>query len=157
MQCLCALADCCNFPTDDEKNVMCSITLVCTLSDKDLVKNLLALDLKADVRSLPLTLPSVTTWMQWALLYKPVHAIHQGKQNRECQHGASNLGTNTNVGIIQNHIHLDEHLAQPRTHPAINAERLVTGNSHVIEEHPRDHSNPTKEGRKEKEEDDPRK
>ena len=71
--------------------------------------------------------------------------------------GQSNLGANTNVGIVQNHIHLDEHFAQPRTHPAINTEKLVTGNPHVIEEHQRDHSNPTKERRKEKEEDHPRK
>ena len=47
MECLRVLADCCNFPTDDEKECNVHYHFVRALSDKDLVKKLLALDLKA--------------------------------------------------------------------------------------------------------------
>ena len=50
VECLHALADHCNFPTDDEKE-----------------HNLDALDIVDS---------------------KPIHAIHQGKHNKQCQHGA---------------------------------------------------------------------
>ena len=62
---LCALADHCNFPADDEKEHNVQYHFVHSLSDKDLVKKLLALDLKATTarcwRSSRLTSPSATT------------------------------------------------------------------------------------------------
>ena len=62
---LCALAYHCNFPADDEKEHNVQYHFVHTLSDKDLVKKLLALDLKATTarcwKSSRLTSPSATT------------------------------------------------------------------------------------------------
>ena len=44
---LCALADWCNFPTEEEKEQNIQYRLVRVLNDKELIKKLLALDLKA--------------------------------------------------------------------------------------------------------------
>ena len=47
VDCLWALADRCNFPTDVEKEQNVQFHLVCALTDSELVRKLLALDLKA--------------------------------------------------------------------------------------------------------------
>ena len=47
VDCLRALTNRCNFPTDEEKEQSVQICLVCALTDSELVKKLLALDLKA--------------------------------------------------------------------------------------------------------------
>ena len=44
-----ALTDRCNFPTDEEKERNIQFHLVCTLTDSELVKKLLALDVKVTI------------------------------------------------------------------------------------------------------------
>ena len=47
VDCLRALADRCNFPTDEEKKQNAQFNLVCALTDSEVAKKLLTLDLKA--------------------------------------------------------------------------------------------------------------
>ena len=90
VECLHALADHCNFPTDEKKeqNVQCH--LVQALSDKDLVKKLLALDLKAttakmlEVCQTHITISDNLDAMGLARS-KPIHAIHQGNHKKQRQ------------------------------------------------------------------------
>ena len=160
MECLCALADHCNFPTNDEKECNVQYHFVHALSDKDLVKKLLALDLKATT-ALPrcwkpagLTSPSVTTWMHWALLaLSPIMQSIKGSTISNVNMEQNNLVTNTSMGIARNHIHLDNHHAQPRIQHATSVEKLDTGSQDAVEECPRGNSNPKKEQRKGKVED----
>ena len=63
------------------------------------------------------------------------------------------METNTNVGIAQSHIHLDDHHAQPRIQCATSVEKLDIGTQDAMEECLKDNSNPTKEQRKRKVED----
>ena len=74
------------------------------LSDKDLMKKLLALDLRATTtkmwKSARLTLLSATTWMHWALLaLSPSMLFIKGSTTSNINMEQSNLGPNTNVGI----------------------------------------------------------
>ena len=92
VECLHALADSCNFPTDDEKEHNVQYCFVHALSDKILVKKPLALDLKATTTKM-----LEICWTHIAISdnldalglvgCKPVHAIHQGKHNKQRQHG----------------------------------------------------------------------
>ena len=63
------------------------------------------------------------------------------------------METNTNMGIAQSHIHLDDHHAQPKIQCATSVEKLDIGSQDAMEECPRDNNNPTKEQRKGKVED----
>ena len=103
MECLCALADCCNFPTEDEKERNVQYRFVCALSDKDLVKELLALDLKATTaKMLEVCQTHITISDNLDALglvcSKPVHAIHQGKHSKQHQHGAKQPGNQHQCG-----------------------------------------------------------
>ena len=83
VKCLHALADHCNFPTDEEKECNVQYFLIQALSDKDLVKKLLALDLKATTSKMlevcwtHITISDNLDAMGLAGS-KPIHAIHQG-------------------------------------------------------------------------------
>ena len=99
-----ALADCCNFPTDDEKECNVQYHFFGTLNDKNLVKKLLALELKQPPqrcwKSARLTSPSVTTWMHWALLaLSPSLSFIKGSTTSNVKMEQNNMETNTNVGI----------------------------------------------------------
>ena len=92
VECLHALADCCNFPTNDEKEHNVQYCFVHALSDKDLVKKLLALDLKATTaKMLEVCQTHIIISDNLDALglvgSKPIHAINQGKHNKQCQHG----------------------------------------------------------------------
>ena len=50
-----ALANRCNFPTDEEKEQNVQFHLVCAFTDSELVKKLLALDIKATTAKMPKT------------------------------------------------------------------------------------------------------
>ena len=90
VECLRALADCCNFPTDEEKECNVQYHLIRALSDKDLEKKLLALDLKATTAKM-----LEVCWTHIAISdnldamglagSKPVHAIHQGNHKKQHQ------------------------------------------------------------------------
>ena len=119
VECLCALADHCNFPTDEEKECNVQYHLVQALSDKDLVKKLLVLDLKATTAKMlevcwtHITISDNLDAICLAGL-KPVHAIHQGNHKKQCQQGSNQLQTSTNVATAQSHIYWDMHPAQPK-------------------------------------------
>ena len=87
-----------------KRNVMCSTyCFVHALSDKDLVKKLLALDLKATTAKM-----LEVCWTHIAISNnldtlglvgsKPVYVFHQGKHNRQCQHGAKQPGNQHQCG-----------------------------------------------------------
>ena len=86
MECLHALADCCIFPTNDEKEHNVQYHFICTLSDKDLVKKLLALDLKATTaKMLEVCRTHITISDNLdALGLVGSKPIHQGKHNKQC-------------------------------------------------------------------------
>ena len=93
MESLHALADHCNFRTDEEKEHNVQYRFVYTLSDKDLVKKLLALDLKATTTKMLEvceTHIAISNNLDALGLVgpKPIHDIHQGKHNKQHQHGA---------------------------------------------------------------------
>ena len=103
MECLCALADHCNFPTDDEMECNVQYCFVRTLSDKDLVKKLLALDLKATTAKMfEVCKTHIAINNNFDALglvgSKPVHVIHQGKHNKQRQHGAKQHGNQHQCG-----------------------------------------------------------
>ena len=93
IECLHALADNCNFPTDEEKECNEQYRLIWALSNKDLVKKLLALDLKAttakmlEVCQTRIAISDNLDAMGLAHP-KPVHAIHQGNHKKQCQQGS---------------------------------------------------------------------
>ena len=104
VECLHVLADHCNFPTNDKKEHNVQYHFVRTLSDKDLVKKLLALDLKATTaKMLEVCQTHITISNNLDALglvgSKPIHAIHQGKHNKQCQHGAKQHGNQHQFGI----------------------------------------------------------
>ena len=103
MECPRPLADHCNFPTDDEKECNVQYRFVHALSDKDLVKKLLALDLKATTAKMLevcRTHIAISDNLDTLGLVgsKPVHVIHQGKHNKQCQHGAKQHGNQHQCG-----------------------------------------------------------
>ena len=103
MEHLHALADHCNFPTDDEKECNVQYHFVCALSDKDIVKKLLGLDLKATTaKMLEACRTHITISDNLDALglvgSKSIHAIHQGKHNKQCQHGAKQPGNQHQCG-----------------------------------------------------------
>ena len=83
VKCLCALADCCNFPTYEEKEHNVQYRLVLALSDKDLIKKLLALDLKATTAKM-LEVCRMHMTISDNLGSKPVHVIYQGNHKKQC-------------------------------------------------------------------------
>ena len=93
VECLHALADCCNFPTDEEKECNVQYPLVRALREKDLVKKLLALDLKAttakmlEVCHTHIAISDNLDAMGLAGS-KPIHTIHQGNHKKQCQQGS---------------------------------------------------------------------
>ena len=98
-----ALADCCNFLTDDEKERNVQYRFVRALSDKDLVKKLLALDLTATTaKMLEVCRTHIAISDNLDALglvgSKPVHAIHQGKHNKQRQHGVKQPGNQHQCG-----------------------------------------------------------
>ena len=115
VECLRALADHCNFPTDKEKEHNVQYSLIQALSNKDLVKKLLALALPRCWKSARLTLPSVIIWMQWALLaLSPSMLFIKGTTKSNTNRDQSQLQTSTNVATALSHIHWDVHLAWPQ-------------------------------------------
>ena len=93
VECLHALADHCNFPTDEEKEHNVQYHLVQALSDKDLVKKLLALDLKATTaRMLKVFQTHIAISDNLDAMglagSKPVHAIHEGYHKKQHQQGS---------------------------------------------------------------------
>ena len=102
-KCLHVLADRCNFPTDDEKERNVQFHFLCILSDKDLVKKLLALDLKATTANmLEVCRTHITISNNLDALglvgSKSVLVVHQGKHNKQCQHGAKQHGNQHQCG-----------------------------------------------------------
>ena len=93
MEQLHALTDHYNFSTDEEKEHKIQYHLVQALSDKDLVKKLLALDLKAttakmlEVCQTHIAISDNLDAMGLAGS-KPIHAIHQGNHKKQCQQGS---------------------------------------------------------------------
>ena len=102
VECLHALADCCNFPTNDEKECNVQYRFVHALSDKDLVKKLLALDLTTTAKMQEVCQTHITIVDNLDALgligSKPVHVIHQRKHNKQCQHGAKQHGNQHQCG-----------------------------------------------------------
>ena len=87
VECLCTLADCCNFPTNEEKECNIQYHLVRALSDKDLVKKLLALDLKAaTAKTLEVCQTHIIISDNLDAMgiagSKPIHAIYQGNHKK---------------------------------------------------------------------------
>ena len=81
------LADCCNFPTDDEKEQNVQYRLVRALDDRELVKKLLALPIKettAKMLEVCRTHNAINSEMEALGLgsSKTVHAIHKGPQQK---------------------------------------------------------------------------
>ena len=144
VECLRALADHCNFPTDEEKECNVQYHLVQALSNKDLVKKLLALDLKATnakmLESARQTSPSVIIWMQWALLALSLSMpFIKGTTKSNANRDQSQLQTSTSVATAQSHIHQDMHPAQPKMQPATSVVKLDIGSQDAVEVHQRSH------------------
>ena len=122
VDCLRALANRCNFPTDEEWNVQ--FCLVHALTDSELVKKLLALDLKATTAKM---LETCRTHIAIAdnlngvgLRSKTVNAVKNRANNLSPAHNNSNKNhltprTNMHAGITQNPMHLVEPPALLRT------------------------------------------
>ena len=87
VDCLQTLADCCNFPMDDEKEQNVQYQLVHALDNRELVKNLLTLPIKettAKMLEVCRTHNAINSEMEALGLgsSKTIHAIHKGPQQK---------------------------------------------------------------------------
>ena len=99
----------CNFPTNDEKEHNVLYCFVHALSDKDLVKKLLTLDLKATTaKMLKVCQTHITISNNLDAIglvgSKPVHAIHQGKHNKQHKHGLKQPGNHQCGNCMKSHL-----------------------------------------------------
>ena len=103
VECLCTLADCYNFPTDDEKESNVQYRFIRALSDKDLVKKLLTLDLKATTAKMLevcRTHITISNNLDTLGLVGSSMSFIKGSTTSNVNMEQNNMETNTKKGIV---------------------------------------------------------
>ena len=140
VDCLQTLADCCNFPTDDEKEWNVQYQLVCALDNSELVKKLLTLPIKettAKMLEVCRTHNAINSEMEALGLgsSKTVHAIHKDPSRkvnaRDTNLNNSSIDNNTPVGTAQNSMPWDKLPSLQRTPSAKHVAKWDTGRPSV--------------------------